>query len=172
MSLSVPSPRQGMILDACVLIDFIKADRVILASISKHLGSLHVIQEVLEEVHEIHHIEEILELGIKVIEPELEDVFTAAQKRGPLSFQDWLCLLTAKRHGLTCVTNDKSLRKICQQEEIPLRWGLELLVELYRCGGTTRKDALEVARKIHKNNPKHITVRLLRRFERMILRKI
>ena len=42
-----------MIMDACVLIDFVKADRYVLELIVKHVGPVHIISPILEEVHDI-----------------------------------------------------------------------------------------------------------------------
>ncbi len=156
--------RRLMIMDACVLIDFIKADRSILELVVKHVGPLHVASPVVDEVNEIEDENELVELGLVIVEPEIEDAYAAASQAGPISFQDRICLLVAKRYGFTCVTNDKNLRKLCQKEKVPLLWGLQLLVELHRCGGIPREDALDIARKIHKANPKHITPKILERF--------
>jgi len=38
-----------MIMDACVLIDFIKTDRTVLELIVKHVGPVHVISPIVEE---------------------------------------------------------------------------------------------------------------------------
>ena len=101
-----------MIMDACVLIDFIKVEPTVLQLIVKHVGPVHVASPVVDEINEIDNEEQLVELGLIIVEPELEDAFTAAGGIGPTSFQDRLCLLTAKRHGFTCVTNDKNLRKL------------------------------------------------------------
>jgi predicted nucleic acid-binding protein len=159
-----------MIMDACVLIDFIKADRSVLELVVKYVGPLHVASHVIAEVNEIEDENELVDLGLIIVEPEIEDAFAAATGAGPTSFQDRLCLLTARRYGLTCVTNDKNLRKLCEQEKLPRLWGLELLVELHRCGGIPAEDALDIARKIHVANPKHISERLLKRLTHLIQR--
>ncbi len=99
---------QLMIMDACVLIDFINADRAILQLVVKYVGPLHVASPVVDEVNQIDDENELVELGLIIIEPEIEDAFAAATQPGPTSFQDRLCLLAAKRHGFTCVTNDKN----------------------------------------------------------------
>jgi hypothetical protein len=98
-----------MILDACALIDFIKVDRAILELVVKYVGALHVVSPVVDEINEIKDENELVELGVVIIEPEIEDAFAAVSQSGPASFQDNLCLLVAKRYSLTCVTNDKSL---------------------------------------------------------------
>lgn len=47
------SPRKLMIMDACVLIDFIKTERAVLELVVKHVGPLHVTSSVVNEVNEI-----------------------------------------------------------------------------------------------------------------------
>ena len=160
-----------MIMDACVLIDFIKTDRTVLELIVKHVGPVHVISPIVEEVDEIDDENELLELGLMIMEPEIEDAYTAANHLGPISFQDRLCLLTAGRHGFACVTNDKSLRKLCRQEGIPLLWGLEILAELHKAGGISGKEAERIAQAIRESNPKHITAKIISRFKDIIRRQ-
>lgn len=158
------APSSPMLMDACVLIDFIKADRSVLELIVKYVGSLCVISPVVAEVNEINDEGELIELGLTIVEPEIEDAYTAASQTGPISFQDRLCLLTAKRLGFTCVTNDKNLRKLCEKENVPLSWGLQLLADLHRLGGIPTDDALDIARRIHKANPRHITSQIIKGF--------
>jgi rRNA-processing protein FCF1 len=160
-----------MIMDACVLIDFIKTDRSVLELIVKHVGPVHVISPIVEEVGEIDDESELLELGLVILEPEIEDAYAAASHSGPISFQDQLCLLTAKRYGFLCVTNDKSLRKRCRQENVPLLWGLELLAKLHRAGGIPGKEAMLIAQSIRKSNPKHITAKIISRFRDTLRRQ-
>jgi predicted nucleic acid-binding protein len=166
------TPEKNFILDACVLIDFLKADRYILELIVKHLGSVHVISPIISEVKEIGEEGELVQLGVIIIDPDLSDAITAASGLvKSISFQDHLCLLTAKRQGLTCVTNDRSLRKQCGKEGVPLFWGLELLVRLHRAGAISSTDAVKIAKSIRRNNPAHITSRLIQRFTQKILAK-
>ncbi|NLV97975.1 MAG: PIN domain-containing protein [Desulfovibrionales bacterium] len=162
--------RKLMIMDACVLIDFIKTERTVLELVSKHIGPLYVTSPVVDEVKEIDNENELIALGLIIIEPEIEDAYVASSRFGPLSLEDWLCLLTAKRHGFTCVTNDKNLRKLCQQEEVSLLWGLELVAELYKVGGITHQEASIFAQSIRQSNPKHITEEIISRFMDLIRR--
>lgn len=161
MTIRVP---RLMIMDACVLIDYIKTDRSVLELIVKYVGEVHIISPVVDEVKVIDSEEELIELGLIIVEPELEDAFTAEEQVGATSFQDQLCLLTAKRHDFTCVTNDKNLRKACKMETIPTMWGLELIAKLHKSGGIPAKSAIDIARQIHKTNPKHITMKIVERF--------
>jgi hypothetical protein len=57
----------------CVLIDFIKADRAMLELVVKYVGPPHVISPVVDEVNEIDNENELLALGLIIIEPEIED---------------------------------------------------------------------------------------------------
>lgn len=164
-------PRKLMIMDACVLIDFIKAERTVLELVVKHVGPLHVTSPVVDEVNEIDDENELVELGLVIVEPQMEDAYSAGGRSGPLSFEDWLCLLTAKRHGFTCVTNDKNLRKLCKQEGVSLLWGLELVAELHQVGGITGKEAEALAKAIRRSNPKHITEKIVSRFLDLIRRQ-
>lgn len=154
-----------MIMDACILIDFLHADRTVLQLVARYVGPVHVVSPVVEEVRDIDGQEELIELGISVIEPEIEDAYAAAGGAGALSFQDRLCLLTAKRRGMTCVTNDTSLRRQCSNEGIPLLWGLELLLELHAAGGIPRHIAEDIAKAIHEANPRHITPTIFKQFQ-------
>lgn len=151
--------------------DFIKTDRTVLELIVKYVGPVHVISPIVEEVGGIDDENELLELGLVIMEPEIEDAYSAAGHSGPISFQDRLCLLTAKRHGFTCVTNDKSLRKSCRQEGIHLLWGLEILAELHKAGGISGKEAQSIARAIRESNPKHISAKILSHFKDVIRRQ-
>jgi hypothetical protein len=153
-----------LILDACVLIDFVKADRSVLASVTKQVGTIYVINPVVSEVLDIEDANELSELGIIIIEPEIEDAFKASVGTGATSFQDRLCMLTAKRNGFTCVTNDTNLRKLCESENVPLLWGLQLILELHKLKGISIADALRIVNQIHIANPKHITNKIILRF--------
>lgn len=59
-----PPRRKLMIMDACVLIDFIKAERAVLELVVKHIGPLHVTSPVVDEVNEIDDENELVALGL------------------------------------------------------------------------------------------------------------
>ena len=81
----------------------------------------------------------------------------AVEKRGSLSFQDNICLILAKEHGWTFVTNDKPLRRECKLEGIPLIWGIQLICILVESGGLPVRHAKDIILEIKNNNPKYIT---------------
>jgi len=156
--------KRSLLLDACVLIDFLHADRRVLNRIKQHVGQISVTTNVLEEVCEIEGEEELATLGVTVVDPPFEDVAAAVPLVGRLSLSDWLCVMTAKRRGRICVTNDKSLRAVCRQHEVQVMWGLELLLKLHRSGGISAKRAVSLAGRIRAENPLHITKALVARF--------
>jgi rRNA-processing protein FCF1 len=145
-----------LILDANILIDFCKCDKTIVQLICHHVGQIYLATPVLYEINEIDE-NDCLDLGIILVEPELELAILAAEEKGPLSFQDKLCFLMAKQNGWTCVTNDKPLRRRCDNEGVPLFWGIELICILVESGGLPLKQASELILEIMKLNPKYIT---------------
>jgi len=155
-----------LLMDACVLIDFVRGGRYVLELAAKYIGPVHVIKPIVDEVREIENEDELVELGVMVIDPELIDAFAASSVAGPTSFQDRLCVLTAKRLSCTCVTNDKQLRKYCAKEGVAIWWGLQVLLELHKCGGIPVADAIEVARRISDSNPRHVNAQIVEKFIR------
>lgn len=143
-------------MDANILIDFCKCDKTIVKLICNHVGQIFLASPVLAEINEIDE-PECLELGINVVEPDLEIAIMAAEQKGPLSFQDNLCLLMAQKHGGTCVTNDKPLRRRCEREGVPLFWGIELICILVESGGLPAEQAKVIILEIHNLNPKYVT---------------
>ncbi|MBS4032749.1 MAG: hypothetical protein KGZ63_15210 [Clostridiales bacterium] len=99
-----------LILDANILIDYIKCDRTILKLICTYVGEIYLATTVLNEINDFDETE-CTEFGVILVEPELRQVVLAAEEVGRLSFQDNLCFILAKENGWTCVTNDIPLRK-------------------------------------------------------------
>jgi len=102
--------KRFLILDANIVIDFLKCDRTIIKLICSNVGQIFLATPVLSEINEFDE-NDCTELGITLVEPDLEHLMRASEKKGRLSFQDKLCLLLAKERGWTCVTNDKPLRQ-------------------------------------------------------------
>ncbi|ACV64573.1 hypothetical protein Dtox_3878 [Desulfofarcimen acetoxidans DSM 771] len=124
--------------------------------ICTYVGQIYLATPVLYEINEIDE-GDCVELGIILVEPELWQVMIAAEKKGPLSFQDNLCLILAKEHGWACVTNDKPLRQKCEIEGVPIIWGIELICILVQSGGLPVEHARDIIVEIQKINPKYIT---------------
>jgi len=131
-------------------------DRTIIKLICTYVGQIYLAMPVLNEINWIDE-SDCVELGIILVAPELEQLMLAAEKKGPLSFQDNLCLILAKEYGWTCVTNDKPLRQKCELESVPLIWGIELICILVESGGLPVEHAKDIILKIQKANPRYIT---------------
>ena len=157
-----------LIVDANILIDYFKCDKTIIKLLCAYVGPIHLATPVLREVNEISE-NDCLELGITLIEPELDQVMLAtAESRGPLSFQDRLCIILARTHEWTCVKNDKPLRRECEAQGVPLLWGVELICNLVEAGGLPAIHAIDIILCIHRNNPRYIGGSIVRSaFERL-----
>jgi hypothetical protein len=149
-------------MDACVLIDFAKADSSLITITAHHLGEVYVAAPVFEEVHDLDPAMAD-SLGIKVFEPTLEMVVSAASNRGRLSFQDRLCLIIAKENGWTCISNDKRLRADCMGEGVSVMWGFEVLALLVERRALEPMAARDLAKTIAAAN-KRIGRDVLQRF--------
>lgn len=151
-----------LIVDSCVLIDLWEADRSLLTLVSRHLGEIHVATPVLAEVDEIDESDAV-SVGLRLVEPSLDMATEAAASRGTLSFADRLCFLLAKENAWTCVSNDRRLRRTCEEARVPVLWGLELIVGLVDAGALDPVGAIENAERIAKAN-KFIGPDVLERF--------
>lgn len=157
-----------LLLDANVLIDYQKSDFSVLALAARHLGKVHILTPILAEVAGLD-AGKCEEGDLTLIEPELEQLLLAGDRKGRLSFNDNLCLIVAAAGGYTCVTSDKALRKACVEMGVPTIWGLEVMNKLVHCRAMTAEVAVEVAEKIHAVNPHHIPQSLIDRFRRSVV---
>ncbi len=139
--------RHFLILDANILIDFCQCDRTIVKLVCNYVGQVYLTTPVLNEVKQVDE-GDCQELGIILVEPELDQVVLAAEKKGPLSFQDNLCLILAKENGWSCVTNDKPLRKRCRDEGVTIIWGVELICMLVESVGLPLEHATDIIMKM------------------------
>lgn len=156
-----------LILDACVLIDFLAADETVISGITHHIGVVHVASTVVAEVDGLDAVK-ATELGMRVVDPPFELLTRAASHRGRLSFPDHVCLLLAVEQAWTCVSNDGALRRQCESEGVPVLWGLELLAMLVEARGMPADAAIEIAQAIAAVNP-YIKTETLRRFRSRVL---
>jgi rRNA-processing protein FCF1 len=152
-----------LLVDANVLIDFVKSDLSVLGIASRHIGEVYVLSTVLDEVEGLDETD-CERFGLRVIEPELAQLMAAARRKGALSTQDHLCLILARERGWVCVTNDGALRKACQSEGVQVLWGLELMLEIVKLGKLSAREAMDVAILIQRANPFHITEAIVAKF--------
>jgi hypothetical protein len=93
-----------LVADANVLIDYAQTDPSILTLHVRHFGPIYVPSVILDEVDQLDAADcESLELT--VVEEPLEILVAASEERGPLSFEDRICLLLARTNQWICITN-------------------------------------------------------------------
>lgn len=156
--------QQTLILtDANILIDYCETDIEVLALVSKYLAPVVIPDVVLQEVSGRCR-KKVEEARIAVIETPLSLLSSTADVSRRLSTEDRVCLEMASAKGWICATNDKVLRNACRTRGVSMVWGLELMVRLVDRGVLPRKRARLVGTKMHKVNPRSITVSVLRNF--------
>lgn len=161
--------KQKFIIDANVLIDYCNTDLGVLELFSRKIGPIHIATEVLNEVNQLSR-STAEGRGFEIIAPDLDILMEAAERRPGLSFEDTLTLLLARENLLTCITAEKPLRRYCQNENIPVIWGLEPMIFLVAGGHFSASGAIAIAKAIHETNPLFITTDILDRFSDQILR--
>jgi len=154
------------IADANVLIDYLDADPSILPLASTHLGPIHVADPVIDEVDGLDR-SDCPKYGLILVEPSLDQYVEAANSVGPLSTPDWICLILARDEGWTCVSNDTPLRDTCQAANVPVLWGLQIMVRLVQGRHLSAADAIKVAETIGAANT-FITPKLVDRFRKKV----
>ena len=152
-----------LLADSCVLIDFLDACPEILSSLARDYAVVHVASPILEEVEGLDS-DGCAAAGLVVIEPTSEQLSEAVMRREGLSFQDWLCLVVSRDGGMTCVTNDRRLRKACGRAGVATMRGLRCLLELAREGHISKDEARTAADRLHGVDPLYIDARLIAAF--------
>lgn len=152
------------IADANVLIDYVKTSPEILGLVSRHMGPVYVVADVLEEVDELD-VARCQALGLTIVDGDLTQLAEASQSGGPLSFEDKLCLILARDNRWACLSNDGPLRRACKAQGVPVVWGLEIMLTLVAGGHLRASDAIQVAQAIHRVNPMFITASVLAAFQ-------
>ena len=158
------SPRPALLIsDACVLIDYCKADcHDVLALVSSRFLPIRVPRRVLDEVDQLSE-DDIQRLGIGVLDVTLAQLQEAAV-RGGLSQQDRLCFIAARDHGGAVWSNDKRLRDFCHRHDVRHFWGLEVLLRLAEGKHIDKRRAHTVAEAIHRVDPHYVTQKVVGQF--------
>lgn len=106
-----------------MVIDYVQADVSVLTLVARHLGGAGLPSPLLREIDQLE-AEDCARVGLALLEPTFAQLTEATADRAALSFEDWLCLVVARDLDAACVTNDKRLRAACEEEGVPLLWGL------------------------------------------------
>ena len=149
--------------DANVLIDYRDSDITILSSVVEHIAPLYVVRDVLDQVDELS-LARCRDLGLTVIDVDPEVLLKLPALPRRLDRRDRLSFHVSRENDWICVTNDRPLRRVCEEYNVRVRWGLELMSALTRARVLPASRALTIARRIRANNPYHITEEILARF--------
>ncbi|MCJ7484169.1 MAG: hypothetical protein MUO31_14545 [Thermodesulfovibrionales bacterium] len=163
----MPDRPPAFVIDANVLIDYTDSDFSILVLFSEHIGMIHVITDVLEKVEQLNEAE-CRRLGLAITEPTLEQYLEAGQKIPGLAFDDILCLILARDHHWTLISNDKALRRACKGNNVSLLWGLEPMLPLVEKNLLPSSQTQKTADRIHALNPGFVNQQILERFSKKI----
>jgi len=159
----VPDRPAVLLSDANVLIDYRDSDITILTLAVQRVAPVHVIREVADEVDDLS-LARCRELGLTVVDVDPEVLLEVAALPRRLSRSDRLSFYVSRQNDWICITNDRPLRKVCEEHNVRVRWGLELMLDLTYSGVLPAPRALTIARRIHTNNPHHVTEEILKRF--------
>lgn len=129
-----------LLVDANVLIDYQNSDMSVFQQVSKSIGRVVV----------------------------LDDVLEAGERIAGLSFRDMLRLLTCKIHGYVCVTNDRVLQNKCKAHGVTTMFGLQLMIDLVEIGALGSDDATAIALKMQESSPQHINDQVIAVFRRAL----
>jgi len=158
---------KAVITDANILIDYMESGKKVISLFAESVEALYVPLPVLKEVPKLG-ISEAKRLGITVLDTGMDILAEASRIKTGCSFNDNVCYLTAKNEGMFCATNDKRLRKICDAGDVEVLWGLQIMIYLVQEGKLTKKEAVDIAKKIGKINS-NITPALVKGFEVRII---
>jgi len=156
--------KTSFVVDANVLIDYANTDLTMLSLVSRIVGPLHVPDAVLDMVAAVNR-NDCDQLDLKIVEPTLEQLLEAGERRGRLAHDDRLCLILARDNGWVCITNDKALRAECAEENVEVLWGLEPMLTVVAEGELSAEEAEAVAWSIHKTNPAFVSEALVTKFK-------
>ncbi|MEO1210041.1 MAG: hypothetical protein AAFX78_10915 [Cyanobacteria bacterium J06638_20] len=118
--------------DANVLIDLGYVDGL---PVLTQLGTVEVLDVVFDECchpRQPDLPEAIAAAGIQTVIVTQEWAFLArSYQQGTLSFQDALCLYYAKTYQRLLLTNEKPLRNLCQEQQVPVHGTLWVIQSVY-----------------------------------------
>ena len=112
----------------------------------------------------------IREQKLKVVDPEEIQFMEVAERQGRLSEEDRLCFVIARDMGCDCWTNDKGLRRLCDDNKIRCHWGLAPMITLVEMRILPSGRAIKTAENIRTNNPYYIKKWIIDDFKKRIRR--
>jgi hypothetical protein len=148
----MPERPEILLADANVLIDYRDSDPSILSLAASRIAPIRVVHAVLEEVNDFDEAR-AASLGLDVVDVPTELLLEVSALPRRLRRADRLCYLTCREYDWICLTNDRLLRRYCDENAVRVSWGLELLLDLVASDALARERAIETARTIADQNP-------------------
>lgn len=142
---------RGLVFDASVLIDFVAHDPALLGLVAAHAAPVVIPLPVLIEVDDLDE-DGATALGLMVYESTRAHMDEAMERPRTLSFEDYICFVTARDLGIACVTNDEALADYCREQGVSTMRGFRPLLMLVGTGVLTPLNSLRVVRAIHERN--------------------
>lgn len=161
-----------ILLDSCVLIDYIKteAEGVEFFQFLKQ-GNDPLAIDVLIEDECPDFYGSSANKYVSIIKASEEEIAFADEHQidSGLSFYDVLFWKVASERTFDfCCTNDKLLKKKCKQSGLEVHGGLYLLYLMTQQGILSKENAQKIANALQKTNPFFITARVMEQFQKMI----
>ncbi len=144
---------EKLLLDANVLIDLQNSELEVLSEVKKHVAEIFVLKDIFD--NELPDLTEsdCHRVDLAIIEPK-EHVSREVDKNFvKLTEEDQLNLFTAVDSGFILVTNDVNLRKACEERQVKVIWGLQLILMLVEKSEYSIDDAKNIGEKIAESNP-------------------
>ena len=162
-----------LLLDTCVVSDFIEVDAEIIRLATKCFGRLHIPNVLMDELTKRFSYDALdaLELLVINVSEELVDdaiLFRSKEGMSRLSVYDCVCFLTAQKYSYTCVTNDLRLQNICKKRGVQVWWGLEIVLKLYDLDAISFQRAESFGIRLNERSP-YFKKELLEKFQRRLL---
>jgi hypothetical protein len=156
-----------LVLDACVLIDYLDEDAELLRMITEHLHEVIVPRPVLTQVTNLTE-KGAIALGLQVFVPTEIQFQEASIRRGRLSFEDHLCLVIARDVGAPCATSDVHLIKACRAANLEHREAWAPLLDLVKLGEIGEDRCHDAVRSMRDRNGAYITTAVFQVFEKRL----
>jgi len=152
------------IVDAHALIDYCESDLSVLGTLSRKVQPVHIGRATFDKVRQLSE-SEATAYRLLIVTPDIETVIAASRRRRSLAYDDHETLLLAQKHGWSCITSDRVLRRECELEGVPTLWGLDPLKLLVEIRSLRPSRALAIARQIQAVNARYITAAIIERFQ-------
>ncbi len=143
-----------VLLDTNILSDIAQEDFSVFAVLVAEYGAVLVPRSIVDECSDVD-VCLLTGIGIHIVEatPEqTEEAFRLNGERQRLSIQDCGCFVLCRDRGATCVTNDKCLKRFCEENGVNGLWEFQALIPAVRDGIMSADHAMAFAEGVARRN--------------------